>query len=152
VGRDQQLIVQCTEFWVVARNNEELHANVVKELTSRNLPDHTAYKAHQDEDVLDTWFSSGLLPLSASGWTGPGTTAVSLRLSICGTKLGDCNNWNLSRLQQRYPLDVMETGLDILFFWVARMAMLCTHLNGQPPFKDVFLHAMVSSWTMVDCN
>jgi valyl-tRNA synthetase len=49
----------------------------VKELSSRNLPDSTPYKAHQDEDVLDTWFSSGLLPLSASGWTGPGTTAVS---------------------------------------------------------------------------
>jgi valyl-tRNA synthetase len=39
----------------------------------------------------------------------------------------------------------METGLDILFFWVSRMAMLCTHLDGQPPFKDIFLHAMVSS-------
>jgi valyl-tRNA synthetase len=67
----------CTDFWVVARDNNELHDNVVKELSSRNLPNNTPYKAHQDEDVLDTWFSSGLLPLSASGWTGPGTTAVS---------------------------------------------------------------------------
>lgn len=38
----------------------------------------------------------------------------------------------------------METGLDIIFFWVARMAMLCTYFTGQPPFKDVFLHAMVN--------
>lgn len=67
-----------TDFWVVARNEEELHSNVVKQLAHRNLPEDTPYKAHQDEDVLDTWFSSGLLPLSASGWTGPGTTAVSV--------------------------------------------------------------------------
>ncbi|KAG2185627.1 hypothetical protein INT44_002420 [Umbelopsis vinacea] len=107
------------DFWVVARDNNELHANIMKELSNRNLPDNTPYKAHQDEDVFDTWFSSALLPLSASGWTGPGTKA------------------------QRYPLSVMETGLDILFFWVSRMAMLCTHLDGQPPFKDIFLHAMV---------
>ena len=42
-----------------------------------------------------------------------------------------------------YPLSVMETGSDILFFWVARMAMLCTHLSGTPPFKRILLHGMV---------
>jgi valyl-tRNA synthetase len=65
------------DFWVVARNNDELHSNVVKQLVARDLPRNTLYTARQDEDVLDTWFSSGLLPLSASGWTGAGTTAVS---------------------------------------------------------------------------
>ncbi|KAJ2961047.1 hypothetical protein NQZ79_g3616 [Umbelopsis isabellina] len=103
----------------VARDEQELNTNITKQFTLRNIPQDTQYKVRQDEDVLDTWFSSGLLPLSASGWTGPGTVA------------------------ERYPLTVMETGLDIIFFWVARMAMLCTYFTGQPPFKDVFLHAMI---------
>ncbi|KAM3580133.1 hypothetical protein VKS41_007370 [Umbelopsis sp. WA50703] len=110
---------EATDFWVVARNEQELNANIRKQFTLKNIPQDTQYKVKQDEDVLDTWFSSGLLPLSASGWTGPGTAA------------------------ERYPLTVMETGLDIIFFWVARMAMLCTYFTGQPPFKDVFLHAMI---------
>lgn len=48
-------------------------------------------------------------------------------------------------LQDRYPLQVMETGYDILFFWVARMAMLCNHFAKRPPFENIFLHAMVKS-------
>jgi valyl-tRNA synthetase len=74
----------------------------------------------QDEDVLDTWFSSGLWPFSTFGW--PDKTAA---------------------LTTFYPNTVMETGFDILFFWVARMAMLGLHFLGQVPFKHVFLHAMV---------
>ena len=74
----------------------------------------------RDEDVLDTWFSSALLPLSCAGW--PGTVD-----------------------EEIYPLDVMETGQDILFFWVARMVMLCSelHPHGTAPFKQVLLHPMV---------
>lgn len=71
----------------------------------------------QDGDVLDTWFSSALLPLSATGWP-------------------DCFN------KHHVPTDLVETGSDILFFWVARMVMLCTHLNGIP-FNQVLLHPMV---------
>lgn len=52
-------------------------------------------------------------------------------------------------LQDRYPLQVMETGYDILFFWVARMAMLSNHFAKRPPFENIFLHAMVMS-TMRD--
>jgi len=74
----------------------------------------------QDPDVLDTWFSSGLWPFSTFGW--PDRTAA---------------------LSTFYPNSVMETGFDILFFWVARMAMLGIHFMGQVPFKVVFLHAMV---------
>ncbi|TMA34059.1 MAG: hypothetical protein E6J88_00015 [Deltaproteobacteria bacterium] len=74
----------------------------------------------QDPDVLDTWFSSGLWPFSTLGW--PERTAA---------------------LQTFYPNSVMETGFDILFFWVARMAMLGLHFMGQVPFRAVFLHAMV---------
>lgn len=74
----------------------------------------------QDPDVLDTWFSSGLLPFSALGW--PDDTAD---------------------LRTFYPTAVMETGFDIIFFWVARMLMLGLHFEDEVPFRVVFLHAMV---------
>ncbi len=74
----------------------------------------------QDEDVLDTWFSSGLWPFSALGW--PERTA---------------------ELATFYPTSVLETGHDILFFWVARMMMLGLHFMKDVPFRTVFLHAMV---------
>ena len=98
---------------------EHGHVNVAREkpLRCRDC-DMTALR--QDPDVLDTWFSSGLWPFSTFGW--PEKTAA---------------------LQTFYPTSVMETGFDILFFWVARMAMLGLHFTGQVPFKTVFLHAMV---------
>ena len=77
-------------------------------------------KIRQDEDVLDTWFSSGLWPLTTLGWP--------LREDD---------------LQRFYPTTLMETGWDILFFWVARMMMFGLHFGGDVPFKTVFLHSMV---------
>lgn len=74
----------------------------------------------RDEDVLDTWFSSGLFPFSVFGW--PDQT---------------------DDLKAFYPTSLLETGLDILFFWVARMVMLGLELTGTLPFHSVFLHAMV---------
>ncbi|HXN41351.1 MAG TPA: class I tRNA ligase family protein, partial [Myxococcaceae bacterium] len=74
----------------------------------------------QDPDVLDTWFSSGLWPFSTLGW--PNDTA---------------------ELKTFYPNAVLETGHDILFFWVARMMMLGMHFMGEVPFRVVYLHAMV---------
>jgi len=74
----------------------------------------------QDPDVLDTWFSSGLWPFSTLGW--PEQTP---------------------ELKTFYPGSVLETGHDILFFWVARMMMLGIHFMGEVPFRDVYLHAMV---------
>ncbi len=74
----------------------------------------------QDDDVLDTWFSSGLWPFSTFGW--PNMTDA---------------------LATFYPNAVMETGFDILFFWVARMAMMGLYFLKEVPFKTVFLHAMV---------
>ncbi|MEE2756970.1 MAG: valine--tRNA ligase [Myxococcota bacterium] len=74
----------------------------------------------QENDVLDTWFSSGLWPFSTLGW--PEKTAD---------------------LDRFYPGAVLETGFDILFFWVARMMMMGTYFMGKAPFKDVYLHAMV---------
>ena len=74
----------------------------------------------QDPDVLDTWFSSGLWPHSTLGW--PGDT-------------GDFDYF--------YPTTVLETGYDILFFWVARMIMLGIENTGKPPFNTVYLHGLI---------
>jgi valyl-tRNA synthetase len=75
---------------------------------------------HQDPDVLDTWFSSGLWPFSTLGW--PDDTAD---------------------LRTFYPTSVMETGHDILFFWVARMIMFGLEFTGQEPFQTVYLHGLI---------
>lgn len=75
---------------------------------------------HQDEDVLDTWFSSWLWPFSTLGW--PEVTPDLLRY---------------------YPTSVMETGYDIIFFWVARMVMSGIHFMGTVPFSTIYLHGLV---------
>ncbi|HSX89296.1 MAG TPA: valine--tRNA ligase [Pseudomonas sp.] len=85
--------------------------------TKHNLGDANL---RQDEDVLDTWFSSGLWTFSTLGW--PQQTA---------------------ELKTFHPTDVLVTGFDIIFFWVARMIMLSTHLTGQIPFKTVYVHGLV---------
>ncbi len=74
----------------------------------------------QDPDVLDTWFSSGLWPFSTLGW--PDET---------------------DDFKRFYPTDVMETGYDILFFWVARMIMQGLEMTGEVPFHTVYLHGLV---------
>ncbi|MEW5947786.1 MAG: valine--tRNA ligase [Thermodesulfobacteriota bacterium] len=74
----------------------------------------------QEEDVLDTWFSSALWPFSTLGW--PEETR---------------------ELKLFYPTSVLITGFDILFFWVARMLMMGLHFMGEVPFKDVYIHALV---------
>ena len=82
----------------------------------------------QDEGVLDTWFSSALWPFSTLGWPH---AAEAPR----GEALND--------YQKFYPTTVMETGYDILFFWVARMIMMGLELTGKIPFKTVYLHGLV---------
>ncbi|HEY8299393.1 MAG TPA: valine--tRNA ligase [Methyloceanibacter sp.] len=79
-----------------------------------------AVPLERDEDVLDTWFSSALWPFSTLGW--PDKTP---------------------ELARYYPTDVLVTGFDIIFFWVARMMMMGLHVMEEAPFRDVYIHALV---------
>jgi valyl-tRNA synthetase len=74
----------------------------------------------QEEDILDTWFSSALWPFSTLGWPEP-----------------------TPELARYYPSDVLVTGFDIIFFWVARMMMMGLHFRDEAPFRTVYIHALV---------
>jgi valyl-tRNA synthetase len=88
---------------------------------NRGSPDGNPYAIWQDPDVLDTWFSSALWPFSTLGW--PEKTA---------------------ELKAFYPTSVLVTAFDIIFFWVARMMMQGIHfMDGEVPFTDVYIHALV---------
>lgn len=77
---------------------------------------------HRDEDVLDTWFSSGLWPFETLGWP---------------------DMEKMAPLRKFYPTSVLVTGRDIIFFWVARMIFTGLHFMGEKPFGDVFIHGLV---------
>ena len=104
-GPDGEIFVEMTEEEVYAA--AEAHYGKKVELT-------------RDEDVLDTWFSSGLWPFSTLGW--PEQTP---------------------ELERYYPTSLLVTGFDILFFWVARMMMFGLHFMGEVPFDTVYIHALV---------
>lgn len=104
------------ERWIVARSEAEALEKASAQL---GVP-ASDISLERDEDVLDTWFSSGLFPFSVMGW--PDQT---------------------DDLKAFYPTSLLETGLDIIFFWVARMVMMGLELTDTLPFHTVFLHAMV---------
>uniref|UniRef100_A0A671P2A0 valine--tRNA ligase n=1 Tax=Sinocyclocheilus anshuiensis TaxID=1608454 RepID=A0A671P2A0_9TELE len=103
-------------YWVSGRSQEEAREKAAKRF---NVTADKIY-LRQDEDVLDTWFSSGIFPFSIFGWPNESED-----------------------LRVFYPGTLLETGHDILFFWVARMVMMGLKLTGNLPFKEVYLHAVV---------
>ncbi len=105
---------------IPAWNCEDCSELVVALDTPSACPKCGSVKLIQEEDVLDTWFSSALWPFSTMGW--PDKTP---------------------ELKTFYPTSVLVTGFDILFFWVARMMMMGIHNMGQVPFHHVYIHALV---------
>ncbi len=109
----QDSIIQNTPY-IVARNEEDALIEANKKFGSN-------IKLVRDKDVLDTWFSSGLWPFSTLGWPN--------------TNDPDFKKW--------YPNNVLVTGFDIIFFWVARMTMMGNTFTNNIPFKDVYIHGLV---------
>lgn len=103
-----------SKYWVAAANMEDAKIKAKKKFPSQR------FDLKQDEDVLDTWFSSALWPLSTLAWPSPNKS-----------------------LSQFYPYSILESGWDILFFWITRMILLTTKLTGIIPFKEVFCHPLV---------
>ena len=95
-------------------------ANTVEEYDPDKCGECGSTDIYQETDVLDTWFSSALWPFSTMGW--PQETEL---------------------LKKFYPTDLLVTGFDILFFWVARMMMMGIHFMKEVPFRDVYIHALV---------
>lgn len=102
------------EYWVTGRTEADAEKKAAEKHPGKK------FRLRRDEDVLDTWFSSGLWPFSTLGWP---------------KKTHD--------LETLYPTSVLETGWDILFFWVARMIMLGIKMTGQVPFREVYCHSLV---------
>ncbi|CAL9077122.1 unnamed protein product [Musa acuminata var. zebrina] len=104
----------CEEEYIVARSAEEA-------LLKAHEKYGKSVEIYQDPDVLDTWFSSALWPFSTLGWP-----------DVCAEDF-----------KKFYPTTILETGHDILFFWVARMVMMGIEFTGNAPFSYVYLHGLI---------
>ncbi|KAI0540938.1 tRNA synthetases class I-domain-containing protein [Xylaria digitata] len=100
--------------WIVGRTLDEAQAKAESAFPGKQL------RLEQDPDCLDTWFSSGLWPMAILGWPA---------------KTPD--------FERFFPTSLLETGWDIMFFWVARMIMLSLKLTGEVPFKEVYCHSLI---------
>jgi len=105
------------DHWIIAKSQEEAK----KKAMEKYKVSEDKIVLEQDSDVLDTWFSSGILPLSSLGWP----------------------NTDNKDFKAFYPTQLLETGTDILFFWVARMVMMSLTLHDTLPFTEIFLHNLV---------
>ncbi|QSS65694.1 valyl-tRNA synthetase [Histoplasma capsulatum] len=101
-------------LWVVGRSEAEAQKKADAKFAGKK------FTLKRDPDVLDTWFSSGLWPFSTLGWPK-----------------------NTPDFEKLYPTSVLETGWDILFFWVARMIMLGLKMTGKVPFTEVYCHSLI---------
>ena len=99
---------------IIVAHNEKEASTIAKKEFGKDI------EIYQDEDVLDTWFSSALWPFSTLGW--PEETV---------------------EIKKYYPTNLLVTGFDIIFFWVARMMMMGIHFMGKRPFSEVYIHALV---------
>ena len=119
---EQEAIAQARKYYgtgdvvVVGSDREALE----KVYASQQGERPTRFAIWRDEDVLDTWFSSALWPFSTLGWPDDD-----------------------QELERYYPTDVLVTGFDIIFFWVARMMMMGLHFMEEVPFHTVYIHALV---------